>query len=45
MFSARKMPKSGELRNQNEFLDLEHCCCNSAPELREVVVIGAANLS
>jgi hypothetical protein len=42
------MPKSGEcrgeLRNQNEFLDLEPCCCDGAPELREVVVIGAADL-
>jgi hypothetical protein len=41
------MPKSGEcsreLRNQNEFLDLEPCCCDGAPELREVVVIGAAD--
>src|SRR5450755_3278659 len=42
------MPKSGEcsreLQNQNEFLDLEPCCCDGAPEPREVVVIGAADL-
>jgi hypothetical protein len=43
VFFGKKIAKSGELRNQNEPLDVEAWYCDGAPELRELVVIGAAD--